>query len=406
MEISSKLSILGTSAKYDVSCVSSGIDRKGNGIGSATASGICHTWTGDGRCISLLKVLFSNSCIYDCAYCINRKSNDIPRTSFTVEELVSLTMNFYRRNYIEGLFLSSGVIGSPDTTMLKLIGTARLLRQREHFLGYIHIKTAPGTSEDLITIAGHFGDRLSVNTELPSELSLKRLAPQKSKKSIFSAMGSIYKGISRFSDEKNKFSSVPNFSPAGQSTQVIVGAAPDPDRQILNLAFSLYNKFQLRRVYYSAYIPVNTDDRLPAPSASPLRREHRLYQADWLLRFYQFNVEELVSEQDPDLDPDLDPKLSWALKNISYFPVELTTGDMHEILRVPGIGCQSAVKIIKARKNNPLDFETLVRMRIVMKRARYFMTINGKFHAETTAGPEKIRQVLLKEQSKQLWLFA
>ncbi|MBN1648389.1 MAG: putative DNA modification/repair radical SAM protein [Spirochaetales bacterium] len=406
MTTSSKLCILGSSAKYDVSCVSSGINRKGNGIGSTTAGGICHTWTGDGRCISLLKVLFSNVCVYDCAYCINRSSNDIERASFTVEELVSLTLNFYRRNYIEGLFLSSGVIGSPDATMLKLIETARILREREGFLGYIHIKTVPGTSDDLIAIAGFYADRLSVNTELPSEESLKKLAPQKTKSAIFNTMGSIHSGIARYLDEKDRFASVPNFAPAGQSTQVIVGAAPDPDRQILVLADSLYRKFRLRRVYYSAYIPVNNDSRLPAPSASPLRREHRLYQADWLLRFYQFEINELVDNDNPDLDPDIDPKLAWALRHMEFFPVDLATADLHAILRIPGIGNQSATKIINARKTHCIDFDTLVRMRIVMKRARYFLTINGKFYGDRAGSPTKIRTALLQEQSRQLWLFA
>ena len=405
MSISEKLSILGNSAKYDVSCSSSGINRKGKGIGNATGGGICHSWTGDGRCISLLKVLLTNTCIYDCVYCLNRKSNDIKRTAFTVSELVDLTLSFYKRNFIEGLFLSSGVIVSPDDTMKKLIEVAKILRLKHKFLAYIHIKTVPGTSPELITLAGHYADRLSVNTELPSEQSLRILAPDKTKQSIFSSMNSIHKGIAQFVDEKNKFASVPNFSPAGQSTQVIVGASPDPDAQILKLSSSLYKRFNLKRVYYSAYIPINNDDKLPPPSATPLRREHRLYQADWLLRFYQFNVDEIVNESYQDLDPDIDPKLSWALRNPEYFPVELSNADLHDILRVPGIGCMSAAKIVNARKMHPISFDTLIRMKIVMKRARYFLTVNGKYYGGNQTDPQKIKASVLGEEAKQLWLF-
>ena len=407
MDINTKLSVLGASAKYDVSCASSGVERSGKGgVGRTSAAGICHTWTGDGRCISLLKVLFSNYCIYDCAYCINRRSNDIERVCFEVEELVTLTLAFYKRNYIEGLFLSSGVIRSPDDTMQKLIEIACILRKRERFLGYIHIKTIPGSSPGIIELAGRFADRLSVNAELPSEASLSVLAPQKTRKTIFSAMSNIHFGISRYADEKPKFASVPDFAPAGQSTQLIIGASPDKDKQILTLSSSLYGKFNLKRVYYSAYVPVNNDSRLPPPSDSPVRREHRLYQADWLLRFYQFQVDEIVSEENPDLDSDVDPKLAWALRNMYLFPVELKGADLHTLLRVPGIGYQSAIKILKAAKTHPIDFDTLVKMRIVMKRARFFLTINGKFYGERLAKPDRIRKALVDEEYKQLWLFS
>ena len=415
MTLARKLTILGSAAKYDVSCASSGVSRNAGGrgtgrgksasLGSATSAGICHTWTGDGRCISLLKVLFTNRCIFDCAYCINKRSNDTERTSFTVEELVTLTINFYKRNYIEGLFLSSGVYPSPNETMLRLIETARILRNREGFLGYIHIKAVPGAGDDVIALAGRTADRISVNAELPSEESLTKLAPQKSKKTIFGTMGTITRNIIQYDNEKKYFSSAPPFAPAGQSTQLIIGASPERDKQILNLSSYLYTKMQLRRVYFTAYVPLNNDPRLPGPSATPMRREHRLYQADWLMRFYHFTASEIVTDEHPDLDPDLDPKMMWALRNIHLFPMEITTADSKDLMRIPGIGWQSAVKIEKMRKSHPISFEALVKMGIVMRRARYFITLRGKYYGGKNFEPESIKKAVQTEEAKQLWLF-
>ncbi|OHD27503.1 MAG: putative DNA modification/repair radical SAM protein [Spirochaetes bacterium GWD1_27_9] len=380
MDINEKIQILSGAAKYDVSCSSSGSDRLNtkDGIGSGAKAGICHTWSDDGRCVSLLKILFTNYCIYDCAYCINRKSNDIQRTSFTVDEVVNLTINFYKRNYIEGLFLSSGVIKSPDFTMEKLLEVAKRLRLVENYNGYIHLKAIPGASVDLIRQAGFYADRLSVNIEIPSEENLKLLAPDKNKDSILKPMSFIGQSILANKEEKRRKKL--SFVPAGQSTQLIVGASPESDFQIVKLAENLYKKFNLKRVYYSAYVPVVANDkRLPALIKPPLRRENRLYQADWLLRFYKFKASEIISEDHPFLDTDVDPKMFWALKNLHLFPIDINKASYEEILRIPGIGLKSAQRIITSRKYSVLNFDDLKKIGVVLKRAKFFITCNGKY---------------------------
>jgi putative DNA modification/repair radical SAM protein len=398
MELMDKVVILAESAKYDASCASSGSSRpnRPGGLGNAAASpvGICHSWAADGRCISLLKILFSNHCIHDCLYCINRRSNDIPRAAFTVKELVDLTVNFYRRNYIEGLFLSSGVIRNPDYTMELLTAVLRRLRQEERFNGYIHLKVIPGTSREIIREAGLLADRISVNIELPSEQGLQQLAPQKQRGDILTPMAYIGAKIQAAGAERRKYPKVPPFVPAGQSTQMIVGASPDPDYQILRLAEQLYQKVNLRRVYYSAYIPVNQAPLLPALQFPPLKREHRLYQADWLLRFYRFRAEEIVNRQYPELDADLDPKSSWALRHLEFFPVEITKADYEQLLRIPGVGLKSADRIVAARRFGGLNLEHLSKLGVVMKRAKYFLTCRGKF-LERQDNEWLIRQKLL-----------
>lgn len=384
MELIEKLEILGAAAKFDASCSSSGSDRRGTagGTGSAHRSGICHSWSADGRCISLLKVLFTNYCINDCAYCINRRSNDCRRASFTVDELVTLTMNFYKRNYIEGLFLSSGIIKNADFTMEKLILVAKKLRTEENFNGYIHLKVIPGASEILIKEAGLYADRVSVNIELPSEKSLKLLT-EKSKDSIIKPMSEICGDIVENREERKKTKKLPVFAPAGQTTQLIVGATPETDRKIISLTEAFYKKFNMKRVYFSAFVPVNSDNRLPVVSAPPLDREHRLYQADWLMRFYGFQADEIVSEANPFLSDDIDPKAVWAMRNMHLFPLEVNTAAFEMILRVPGIGRQSAFRIVGARKSGSLDFGDLKRIGVVLKRARYFITCKGKMMADT-----------------------
>lgn len=404
MDVHEKLKILASAAKYDVSCASSGSKRKnpGDGLGNATSNfmGICHSWAADGRCVSLLKVLFSNNCKYDCAYCLNRRSNDLPRATFTPDELIDLTINFYRRNYIEGLFLSSGVIKSPDYTMELLIGVARRLRQEQRFYGYIHLKVIPGTDPALVKEAGNYADRLSVNIELPSETGLSCLAPQKTKLAILAPMALIGTEIHSRAEERRTLHHVPTFSPAGQSTQLIVGATPEPDAQILSLAEQLYQKVRLRRVYYSAYIPVNENPLLPTlRTQPPLKREHRLYQADWLLRFYNFTANELVNAQHPLLDTEVDPKTSWALRNLQWFPVEINRADYQTLLRVPGVGVKSAQRILAARRCTALDFAGLTKLGVVMKRARYFITCRGKY-LEREADGGRIRQRLLTDQTR------
>lgn len=409
MDVLTKLSILSDAAKYDASCSSSGSRRKNTpgGLGDAHASGICHTWSDDGRCVSLLKILYSNACIYDCAYCGNRRSNSVPRASFTVEEVVDLTINFYKRNYIEGLFLSSAVVRDPNSTMEALFRVLKTLREVHRFNGYIHVKAIPGADIDLITRTGQYADRMSVNIELPSEASLNKLAPEKKKDDILLPMKVIGRTFSHALEESRTSRHAPVFVPAGQSTQLIVGASPESDLQILRLTQGLYKAYQLKRVYYSAYIPVNQDNLLPTISAPPVVRENRLYQADWLLRFYGFSAHELLDETHPFLDERLDPKTSWALRHFQLFPVEVNTADYHVLLRVPGIGVQSAQKIVRARRGAALDFETLRRIGVVLKRARYFLTCNGKPFERFPADPERLGRLLSRGGGKpvQLSLF-
>lgn len=374
-----KLAILADSAKYDAACSSSGSHRKSSGgLGSAAPTGVCHSWSADGRCISLLKILFSNSCIYDCAYCVNRRSNDLPRVSFKPQEVAELTVEFYRRNYIEGLFLSTGVLRNPDYTMEQLIATLRLLRVEHRFGGYIHLKLVPGADPLLVERAGRLADRVSINIELPSEKSLQLLAPDKGRSAILAPMGQASREIAAARAERRGNRKAPSFAPGGQSTQLIVGATPENDRRILLLSESLYQRYALKRVYYSAFIPVSRDNRLPMLPAPPLLREHRLYQADWLLRFYGFNAQELLDEEQPDFDPHLDPKAHWALRHLEAFPVEINRADYELLLRVPGIGVRSAQKIVRARRGGSLGFDELRRLGVVLKRARYFITARGR----------------------------
>lgn len=379
MDIFDKLQILADSAKYDASCSSSGSSRKNllNGIGNAHTSGICHSWGADGRCISLLKILFSNCCIYDCKYCVNRCTNNVKRATFTPREVADLTINFYKRNYIEGLFLSSAVIKSPDYTMELLIKAVTILRKEYLFNGYIHCKTIPGCSQDLISKLGNMVDRMSVNIELPSNNSLKLLAPQKQKDGILQPMSYISNKIHQNKLIKSKLKT--NFVPAGQTTQLIIGATPESDLKILTLSQNLYKKLNLKRVYYSAYISVNNDKNLPTLESPPLLRENRLYQADWLLRFYGFTADELLDEKHPNFNNILDPKCDWALRHLENFPVEINNADYYTLLRVPGIGVISAKKIIRARRSFMLDFESLQKLGVTLKRAKYFITCKGKY---------------------------
>lgn len=382
MDMLEKLEILGASAKYDAACTSSGVDRSGDmsgGIGSTVASGICHSFASDGRCISLLKILMTNFCLYDCKYCVNRHSNDVPRARFTPEEIARLTINFYRRNYIEGLFLSSGIIQSPDYTCEQMIEALTLLRRDYKFNGYIHAKAIPGADPELINRLGALADRISVNIELPSQKSLNALAPDKSKSSILLPMGHITQKIRQNSYEIVKYKSAPRFAPAGQSTQMIIGATPDSDFQILRLSEAMYGKYKLKRVFYSAYVPVGDQKLLPpAGTKPPLLREHRLYQADWLLRFYGFRAEEILDEQHQDFDPLLDPKCNWAVHHPECFPVEINKDPYETLLRVPGIGVKSAQRIVSARRQTKLDYNDLRKLGVVLKRANYFILCNGK----------------------------
>ncbi|MBO7553023.1 MAG: putative DNA modification/repair radical SAM protein [Bacteroidaceae bacterium] len=377
-----KLKILTESAKYDVSCSSSGTVRKGRAgqVGNTVGGvGICHSFAEDGRCISLLKVMLTNMCIYDCAYCINRRSNDIRRATLSVTELVELTMEFYRRNYIEGLFLSSGVVRNPDYTMERLVRVAKDLREVHRFNGYIHLKSIPGASQELVNEAGRYADRLSVNLEIPTEQNLKLLAPEKDHQSVYQPMRYIQQGMLENKEDRRKFRHAPRFVPAGQSTQMIVGATSESDKDILNVSSALYGQrsLSMRRVYYSGYVSVNTyDKRLPILKQPPLVRENRLYQADWLLRFYQFKVDEIVDAQHPNLDLDIDPKLSWALRHPEFFPVNVNRASYEEILRVPGIGVKSAMMIVTSRRFTRIGFDDLKRIGVVMKKAQYFITCN------------------------------
>jgi len=402
--VQKKLNILADAAKYDVSCASSGNNRANTqgGIGNAVNCGICHSFTEDGRCVSLLKVLMTNHCIYDCAYCINRRTNDRPRATLTVEELVDLTIGFYRRNYIEGLFLSSGVIKSPDYTMERMMLVAKKLRIEERYNGYIHMKAIPGASSELIHQAGIWVDRLSVNIEIPSNPELKRLAPEKNYTDIFRPMTFIKENIIAQKEERKHFRHAPTFSPSGQSTQLIVGATPENDRQILTLASDLYHGQRLKRVYYSGYLPVNEyDQRLPALKTPPLVRENRLYQSDWLMRFYKFKANEIVSDEHPFLDLEIDPKLAWALRNLHQFPINVNKATYEMILRVPGIGVQSAQRIIEARKFRTLNTQHLTKIGVVMKRAKYFI-VNNELPASVFDLPSETlrKQIILGEKPK------
>ena len=376
-----KLKILSDAAKYDVACTSSGVTKvnQGSGLGNAMECGICHSFSADGRCISLLKILFTNECIYNCKYCINRASNDVVRTSFTPEEVCELTIGFYRRNYIEGLFLSSGILKSPDYTMELICRTLKMLREVHHFHGYIHVKAIPGADERLIELAGFYADRMSVNLELPTAESLKALAPNKSRKAILTPMRQVQLRREENKNELMLYKAAPKFVPAGQSTQMIIGATKESDLEIVSVAESLYQKFDLKRVFYSAFVNVNQDKRLPATlDGPPLLREHRLYQADWLLRFYEFEAKELLDEKRPNFNIYFDPKCDWALRHLECFPVEINTADYHVLLRVPGIGNKSALRIVKARRMGMLDFPDLKRIGVVLKRAIYFITCKGK----------------------------
>jgi putative DNA modification/repair radical SAM protein len=400
MDISKKLFILADAAKYDASCASSGSKktRPDKGLGTTEGMGICHSYTPDGRCVSLLKILFTNYCIFDCKYCINRVSSDVERARFSVKNVVDLTLDFYRRNYIEGLFLSSGIIRDSDYTMEQLILVAKTLREEHHFRGYIHLKTIPGASEKLIQDAGLYADRLSVNIELPTPADLESLAPEKNRTSLEKNMQDRQVKTQEIKEDKKKGLKVPIYAPAGQSTQMIIGATPSTDQTILTNASDLYGKFKLRRVYYSAYSPIpHADARLPS-IVPPLVREHRLYQADWLLRFYGFNVNEIVPESNPNLDMHLDPKSGWALRNPQFFPIDINKATKAQILRVPGIGARSVDKILQIRRFHRLKLEDLVRLRISLNRAKYFIitadykpvlknndltTIENKFKANT-----------------------
>lgn len=381
MNIMEKLEVLTDAAKYDVACTSSGVDRPAipGALGSAVKAGICHSFAADGRCISLLKVLLSNDCAFDCSYCVNRRSQDTPRASFTPEELCRLTIEFYRRNYIEGLFLSSAVVKNPDYTCELMLKTLRMLREKEKFWGYVHVKAIPGADPALTEKLGFYADRMSVNIELPSQKSLTLLAPQKSKEKILAPMGQIRDGIQENATDLVRYKAAPRFVPAGQSTQMIIGATPESDRQILNLTEGLYKKYSLKRVFFSAYMPVVEHRNLPAPTTPPpLLREHRLYQADWLLRFYGFQAGEILDDEHPDFDPLLDPKCNWAVHHISQFPIEVNRAPYEMLLRVPGIGVKSAMRIRSARRWAKLDFEGLKKLGVVLKRARYFITCQGK----------------------------
>ena len=448
MELTEKLSVLASAAKYDASCASSGSDGSGTAFGGRVPAGVCHSWTADGRCVSLLKVLFSNSCKYDCTYCVSRSSADTIRTSFSVNELVDLTCQFYRRNYIEGLFLSSGIFSDPDIVMEKLIETARKLRSEAGFGGYIHLKIIPGTGEKLIREAGLWADRLSPNIELPTDKSLKLLAPQKTGKEIFGAMQETFDAAAENEEDRRKFrlggkNIVPSFAPAGQSTQLIVGASPESDKTILDLSGALYRKYALKRVYYAAYIPVGlighpetaalpysnglqeqvslpwkTKDLLaespparypaetekPKPAKSLLLREHRLYQADWLLRFYKFTPGEVLEGSDVFLDTAVDPKTAWALRHLDFFPVEINRASYDELLRVPGIGAKAGRRIIEFRRSRSLGFDALRRLGVVLKRAKFFITASGSF-IERPEDPKRIRRYLADTNALQPELF-
>ena len=409
--IEEKLRILSDAAKYDVSCSSSGSSRKNtnNGLGNAAINGICHSWSADGRCISLLKILMTNYCIYDCKYCINRKDNDIERAILTPDEIVKLTINFYRRNYIEGLFLSSGIIKSADYTMELMIAVAKKLRLEEKFNGYIHMKVIPGASRQLINEIGLYVDRVSVNIEFAENTALKLLAPDKKATDISTSMGLIRKNMIENAEDKKIFKSTPSFIPAGQTTQMIIGASGESDYAILARSENLYKNFDLKRVYYSGYVPVNKSGILVSTEqAVPMIREHRLYQADWLLRFYDFKADEILDEKDPFVDPLLDPKTNWAIKNSHFFPIEINKASYKDLLRVPGIGVTSAKRIVMTRKYSTIRYEHLKKLVVVIKRAKYFITVNGEFLGFKKENPELLRNALMEKEkmvTEQLRLF-
>ena len=397
-----KLKILAESAKYDVSCASSGTSRshKKGQIGSAEGWGICHSFAEDGRCISLLKIMLTNNCIYYCAYFINHRSKDLPRATLSVTELVNLTIEFYRRNYIEGLFLSSGVVRNPDYTMERLVKVVKDLRQVYRFNGYIHLKSIPGASQELVNEAGLYADRMSVNIEIPNEQSLQLLAPEKDFQSVFTPMRYIQQGMLQSAEERKKFRHAPRFVPAGQSTQMIVGATSDSDKDILHLTSALYKRPSMKRVYYSGFVPVNGyDKRLPALKQPPLVRENRLYQADWLLRFYNFNVDEIVDDSYPDLDLEIDPKLAWALRHPEAFPVDINRADYEMLLRVPGLGVKSAKMILTARRYSRLGTSHLKQIGVVLKKAQYFITCNElPTRTINEIKPENVRRILTQRK--------
>ena len=407
MDVLEKLTILTDAAKYDAACTSSGAKRgfrKGMiGCTSSAVAGCCHTFSADGRCVTLLKVLLTNCCIYDCKYCVNRRSNDTRRAMFTPEELADLTIQFYRRNYIEGLFLSSGVFRSPDYTTELMIRALSILRNQYRFNGYIHAKAIPGTSPELVERLGYLADRLSVNIELPSEAGLKTLAPDKTKKAVLAPMGQIRNRVTANKEELVKYRHAPKFAPAGQSTQLIVGATQDSDFHILRLTQGLYDQYRLKRVFYSAYVPVVENALLPSKDVKPpLLREHRLYQADWLLRFYGFRAEELLDETTPDFNPQVDPKCSWALAHLDFFPVEVNTADYETLLRVPGVGVTSAKRILVSRRAGRLRIDDLRKLGVVMKRAQYFLTASGKMAEGLRFTPDSLLRSLIAAERSSL----
>ncbi len=396
--IKEKLNILADAAKYDVSCSSSGSNRtnKDKGLGNASGMGICHTYTQDGRCVSLLKILLTNHCIFDCAYCVTRKSNDIKRAAFKVQEVVDLTINFYRRNYIEGLFLSSGIFKNPDYTMERLIQVAKKLREEENFNGYIHLKSIPGASDELMREAGLYADRLSVNIEIPTKEGLKLLAPDKKREDFTKPMQKITNEIIQYKSEKKIIKSTPIYAPAGQSTQMIVGASGESDAAIMYTAAHFYKKFQLKRVYYSGYVPISYDDRLPSIGTEvPVLRENRLYQTNWLLRFYGFDIRELLNKEHPNLDVDIDPKLGWALRNLDQFPVDVNRADKRMLARIPGVGMRSVHKILYARKYRKLNWEHLKAIGISMNRAKYFLVCDSSYFESKDRTPEQLKDLIL-----------
>ena len=405
MGVQEKLRILTDAAKYDVACTSSGVDRKGKAgsIGNTAACGICHSFAADGRCISLLKILFSNECIFDCKYCINRSSNDVPRATFTPDEVCNLTIEFYKRNYIEGLFLSSGIVKSPSHTMELIYQTIRKLREEYHFNGYIHVKAIPGAAQEIIEKTGFLADRMSINLELPTAEGLRNLAPHKTRKTILTPMRQIQTGIQTNKNELMLYRNAPQFVPAGQSTQMIVGATPENDYQLITVAEALYNNYSLKRVFYSAFVAVNKDKMLPdTPDGPMLLREHRLYQADWLLRFYGFTAGELLNESRPNFNVLLDPKADWAVRHLEYFPVEINRADYNLLLRVPGIGVRSARRIVAARRSMLLGFDELKRLGVVLKRAAYFITCKGKMMYPVRIEENAITNHLIYDDRKKL----
>ncbi|WP_291960298.1 putative DNA modification/repair radical SAM protein [Maribacter sp.] len=399
--IKEKLNILADAAKYDVSCSSSGSNRKNknNGLGD-TGTGICHTYTEDGRCVSLLKILLTNHCIFDCAYCVTRKSNDIQRAAFKIQEVVDLTINFYRRNYIEGLFLSSGIFKSADHTMERLIAVAKKLREEENFNGYIHLKSIPGASDELMYEAGLYADRLSVNIEIPTISGLKLLAPDKKHEDFIKPMQKVKDEIIRYKEERKIIKSTAKYAPAGQSTQMIVGATGESDKDIMYSATHFYKNYKMKRVYYSGYVPISTDSRLPSlGSEVPMLRENRLYQTDWLLRFYGFSVNEILDADNPNLDMDIDPKLMWALRNLNHFPVDINKAEPRMLARIPGIGMGSVHKIISARKYRSLNWEHLKKMGIALNRAKYFIICNSNDWERRDLDAPKIKGMILQSQN-------